>query len=263
MNRPLSLLICDDEVLARQRIRTLLAELSPHLPTQVLGEASHGREALQGVNHWHPDVILLDIHMPAMDGMEVARQLNSLSKQGADMPAIIFLTAHDEFALSAFDVQATDYLLKPVRAERLLAALQRVSQRLHKSEGDASSSPASKEMGLSARTHLPVSERGNITLVPLEEVIYFRAEMKYVNVRTRERTYVVEESLNNLEHQWGDLFLRIHRNALVARHAIVGLEKVPQTEGSEYRILLRDIPDTLPVSRRQWGAVREIVRSVL
>ncbi len=271
MNSPLTLLICDDEPLARQRTRALLQEIADAVPTHIVAEATNGHEALVRIEELRPQVTLLDIRMPGVDGLEVARHAMRLHPHA---PAVIFLTAHDEFAVHAFEVQAVDYLLKPVRATRLLDALLRVRKRLV----GPGNTPSPLEMADSlaraaaaahlSRKHLSVIERGKLLLVPVLDVLYFKAEMKYVTIKTREREYVIEETLNSLEKEFGELFLRVHRNSLVARYAIAGVEKNHRAEtdsdaDSPYRVLLRGVPDTLPVSRRQWSAVKEAIRAVL
>jgi two-component system response regulator AlgR len=266
----LTVLICDDEPLARQRVLTLLDEIQAQLPTRVVAQAENGKQALMHIEAMRPDLVLLDIRMPGMDGLEVARHASRLAPEASD---IVFLSAHDEFALQAFEVQAIDYLLKPVRASRLLEALLRVQRRRHDN-----TTPSAMPMRASlieaaaatqlSRKHMSVLERGKLLLVPIGEVVYFKAEMKYVTLKTLEREYVIEETLNNLEKEFGDLFVRIHRNSLVARVAIAGVEKKRSGEtdteaDSPYRILLRSLSETLPVSRRQWTQVKAIVRSML
>jgi two-component system response regulator AlgR len=266
----LTVLICDDEPLARQRSQALLQDIQAQMPTRVLAEAENGKQALVRIEELRPDVVLLDIRMPGMDGMEVARHVSRLE---APAPAIIFLTAYDEFALRAFEVQAIDYLLKPVRASRLLEALLRVQRRRQENAAptplqlSASLAEAAATAQLT-RKHVSVIERGKLLLVPVRDVLYFRAEMKYVTLRTLEREHVIEETLNTLEKEFGELFLRIHRNSLVARSAIAGVEKKRSSDtdvdaDSPYRLLLRGLTETLPVSRRQWGQVKEMVRSML
>ena len=261
MNTPLKIFIADDEAPARARLIALLQELQSHLPTQLIGEANNGRDALTLIEELQPDVVLLDIRMPAIDGLEVARHVARLKPHA---PAVVFITAHDEFALEAFEVEAIDYLLKPVRASRLHDALLRVQKRLENavvspSELAESLARASAVANLK-RKHLTVIERGKLLLVPVLDVIYFKAEMKYVTVRTREREYVIEEALNTLEQEFSDFFVRIHRNSLVAKQAIAGLEKSQNAE-IPYRLLLRDLSDTLPVSRRQWPTIKNLIRS--
>ncbi len=251
----LKVLIVDDEPLARERMKQLLGDCAPRLALQIVGEADGGIAALEAVDRLQPQVVLLDISMPDMDGIEVARHLAQL----AQPPAIVFVTAHDEHALRAFEVHALDYLLKPVRAERLLAALERARRILpHEPRLER----LAQSMG-AARTQLSVTERGRLVLVPVPDIVYLRAELKYVTIRTREREYLTEESLTTLESEFGDRFVRIHRNALVARRFIEGFERVRgkadgEGESAEghWEILLRGLDERLPISRRQWPAVK-------
>jgi two-component system response regulator AlgR len=193
------------------------------------------------------DVVLLDIRMPEMDGMEAARHLAGM----AQPPAIIFTTAFDSYAIKAFEVNAIDYLLKPIRAERLLAAL-------HKTRaGPNVSSQALAAAANQPRRHLSVHERGKIHLVALADVLYLRAELKYVTVKTAEREFLVEESLTHLEEEFESLFVRIHRNCLVARAAISGFERNAEESESGWAVVIKATGEKLPVSRRQHGVVKQ------
>lgn len=253
----LRVLIVDDEPPARARLLQVLSDSAARLPHEVVGEADNGLKALEAVDRLQPDVVLLDIAMPVMDGIETARHL----AQRQHPPAIIFATAHEDRALEAFEVHAIDYLLKPVRADRLVAALER-AQRLRTHE------PRIEQMARvvgSVRTHITVSERGRMILVPLEDVAYLRAELKYVTIRTAQREFLTEESLTTLEIEFGERFVRIHRNALVARAAIEGFQRVrPGEEGEagegHWEVLLRGVPERLPISRRQWAGVKATCR---
>jgi two-component system response regulator AlgR len=260
-----SILIVDDEPVARSRLRELLSDLAPEFPHRVVGEAPNAPEALSQIEAVQPQIVLLDIQMPGMTGIELARHISARA-QGGDaprqMPLIVFVTAYDEFAVDAFEVRAIDYLLKPVRAERLQQALRRALTRLpveHAQQIDQLVRATNTR-----RRHLSVHERGRVALVPLEQVVYLKAELKYITVRTPEREYLIEESLTGLEEEFGDRFVRIHRNALVARPAIAGFERVqPQGEsdgGDPYwQVVLRDVSERLPVSRRQWSTVKNLV----
>jgi two-component system response regulator AlgR len=255
----LKILIVDDEPPARARMGQLLADCAVQLPLSVVGQAKGGLEALELADRLQPDVVLLDISMPDMNGIEVARHL----AQGAEPPAIIFVTAFEEHALEAFEVQALDYLTKPVRAERLLAALQRAT-RVRPREPRLEQ--LAQSLG-STRTQIGVSERGRLVLVPVDDIVYLRAELKYVTIRTVQREYLTEESLTALESEFGERFVRIHRNALVARRFIAGFERVRgRSEGDaepaegHWEILLRDLDERLPISRRQWPAVKAAAR---
>jgi two-component system response regulator AlgR len=251
----LSVLIVDDEPLARSRLSQQLAECGHQIDLRLVGTVEGGLAALDAVDQLHPDAVLLDIMMPDMSGIEVARHLVARETP----PAIIFVTAFDEHALPAFEVQALDYLLKPVRIERLLDALQR-AQRLKRNE------PRIEELARtlgSARSHLTVSERGRLVLVPIEDIIYLRAELKYVTIRTEHKEHLTEESLTGLEQEFGMRFVRIHRNALVARAAIQGFQRVKVRPGSDadggeghWEVVLKAISERLPISRRQWPTVK-------
>ena len=241
------ILIADDEAPARQRLRDLLDECRDRFPLAIVDEAKNGREALEIVSRSKIDIVLLDIRMPEIDGMEAARHIAGMPQP----PAIIFTTAFDAYALKAFEVNAIDYLLKPVRLERLLTAL-----------GKTRASPPVTREALDAaanqpRRHLSVHERGKIHLVPVPDILYLRAELKYVTVRTAEREFLVEESLTNLEEEFKDLFVRIHRNCLVARTAIAGFERNAQESESGWAVVIRDTNEKLPVSRRQHHVVKQ------
>jgi two-component system response regulator AlgR len=246
-------LLVDDEAPARARLKDLIADLAATLPVEVAGEAATGREALVAVCALKPDVVLLDIRMPDIDGIETAEHLLKLEQP----PAVIFTTAYDGYALRAFEVNAIDYLLKPVREERLAAALQKArALTAHRLE-------ALKAAAGHARTHLAITDRGRIILVPLPEVIYLKAELKYVTVRTAAKEYLLEESLTRLEQEFSGRFVRIHRNCLVARDHVAGFKRVHGGEeegehaGSGWVVMLKGVPETLPVSRRQQHVIRE------
>lgn len=200
-----------------------------------------------------------------MTGIELARHISVRASSGESprpMPLVIFVTAFDEFAVEAFEVRAIDYLLKPVRMQRLLDALRKAVTRLPAEHIQAIDQLAKATN--TRRRHLSVHERGRVILVPLEQVIYLKAELKYITVRTREREYLIEESLTSLEEEFGDRFVRIHRNALVARPSIAGFERVTPTGEEEsgdpyWQVVLRDIAERLPVSRRQWSTVKNLV----
>ena len=252
MSAELRVFIADDEPPARARLRDLLSDVAAEVPTRVVGEAANGAEALERLPASGAAVLFLDIQMPGMGGLEVARHLALLPSA----PAIVFVTAHDDHALEAFELNALDYLMKPVRAQRLAAALRKAAaarppdrERLAQAAGEA------------ARENLAVAERNRIVLVPVRDIVYLKAEQKYVTVRTKEREHLVEESLVSLEKEFAASFVRVHRNCLVARTAIRGFEKLPATEGDEahWQVLLHGVAEKLPVSRRQWSAVRDLV----
>ena len=244
----LNVLIVDDEPLARARLRALLSDC--RAPAVVLGgEAANAAEAVALLQNRTFDAALLDINMPGADGLVLAQMLRGLPQP----PALVFVTAHAQHAVTAFELDAADYLTKPVRLERLQAALQKVERIISGRQGLAAD-PA-KEM-------LLVSERGRIERVPLAEVVYFKSEQKYVTVRTAARSYVIDDSLNALEERHAPRFMRIHRNALVARLALRALERnFDAEEGEGWAVRLAGVDELLTVSRRQVVAVREAIGS--
>lgn len=246
----LKVLIVDDEPLARERLRTLLGDLALQLPSEVAGEAANGLEALAVMRERPVDVVLADIRMPGMDGIELASHLGRLEKQ----PSVIFTTAYDNYAVQAFDLNAVDYLLKPVRAQRLLSALQKVpAQR----PDAAVLQGIGQELRGAGRTHLSSHERGRLLLVPIGEVLYFKADLKYVTARTVEREYLLDDALTHLESEFADRFMRLHRSVLVAKSALAGFEKAAGDDAEAYGwALLRGVPEKLPVSRRQWAPAK-------
>ena len=244
----LKLFIADDEQPARERLKELLGDIASELPTELAGEAAHGVEALQRIPSSGAQVVLLDIEMPGMGGLEVARHLAGLERA----PAVVFITAHERHAVDAFELHALDYLLKPVRATRLAAALKRAA-------GAAAPGPEQlARVAQRAREYLSIAERNRIVLVPVRDILFLRAEQKYVTLRTREREHLIEEPLVALEREFGERFVRIHRNCLVARAAIRGFERSPdEGEDAHWLVLLDGATEKLPVSRRQWPGVRE------
>jgi two-component system response regulator AlgR len=243
----LRLLVVDDEAPARRRLRELLADVSQRVGLEIVAEAANGREALSLAGEHAPDVVLLDIRMPEIEGIEVARHLQKLERP----PAIIFTTAYDAYAIKAFEVHAVDYLLKPIRAARLEDALVRAR----------ASAPLKDEtlrtLQTEARAHLCSQERGRIHLIPVGDIVYLKAELKYVTVRTAEREFLLEESLTRLEQEFSGRFVRVHRNCLVARAAIRGFERSHEEGEGHWAVLLSGIDEKLPVSRRQQHIVRE------
>jgi two-component system response regulator AlgR len=240
----MKILVVDDETLARQRMAHLINELGS--PYELVGVAANGQEALHQWERLRADLVLMDIRMPGMGGLEAARQL----AQREHPPAVIFTTAYEEHALEAFDSAAQDYLLKPVRLDRLQAALQRC-QRLTRSQLQAVSSVPEAPPQLSA------SYRGGVKTLPLDEVIYLRAEAKYVVARHADGELLLEESLKSLQERFGDWFLRIHRNALVSRRHLAGLER--DAAGATL-VLLRECDERLEISRRHLPEVRRLLR---
>jgi len=246
---PLSIFVVDDEPHARNRIKELLADCADQLPLEVVGEAGNGREALDKLAEVHADVVLLDIRMPQMDGLELAMHLNKLETP----PVIIFTTAYDSHALKAFELHAIDYLLKPIRLGRLFDALMRARSAVPVRTEEL------KELLPEPRRNLSIHERGKIMLIPIEDVLYLRAELKYVTVRTVDSEYLIEESLTALEKEFATRFVRIHRNCLVAKDEIEGFEKVADDETGEshWTVKLKGVDEKLAISRRQQYIVKE------
>jgi two-component system, LytTR family, response regulator AlgR len=259
----LTALIVDDEELARKRMRTLLGDCKQ--PTcSVAGEAGDAMQAMSVLRTTASDVVLLDIHMPGADGMQLARELRSLRPE----LGIIFVTAHAEHAVAAFDIDVVDYLTKPVRLERLEKAL---SKALHKKE--LLTSTAQGLQGDLVQEAVLIQDRGRTERVPLNDVLYFKAELKYVTVRTAQKSYILDGALNELEARYGAQFLRIHRNALVAKQAMRALERHSEraadrdledgaADGADiegWAVRLHGVDDALQVSRRQLTAVRTAI----
>ena len=243
MSEGLRVLVVDDESLARSRLRTLLADC--RAPAAVVaGEAGNATGAMEALRRDTFDALLLDVRMPGADGLALAQALRGTPHE----PAVVFVTAHAEHAVAAFDLEAVDYLTKPVRLDRLQLALQKVERALatrRASVGDAEQT-------------LVIQDRGRTERVPLSEVLYFKAELKYITVRTAARSYILDASLSDLEERHSPQFLRVHRNALVARRAVRALEKHDDPEeGEGWAVRLNGIDELLAVSRRQLTAVRE------
>ncbi len=244
---PLRVLLVDDEALACMRLRTLLGDcLDP--PSVVVAEAFDVPSALSHLSHDDIDLVLLDVAMPGLDGTQLAAEL----ARRAHAPAVVFVTAHAQHAVRAFDLNATDYLTKPVRAERLQAALKKVLQR----RGPVPAAALAEPM-------LVVVERGRVRRVPLSQALYFKAELKYVTLRTALHSHLMDESLSELAQRLGPEFIRIHRNALVARHAVRELERrVMSTEDDDapteqWAVRVAPVDEWLVVSRRHVAMVRE------
>ncbi|MBI3140494.1 MAG: response regulator transcription factor [Rhodocyclales bacterium] len=249
---PLRVFIVDDEAPARSRLKALLADIAGDLPTELAGEAANGAEALERLGEARADVALVDIRMPRMDGIELARHLAGMKPA----PAVVFTTAYDQYAVQAFELNAVDYLVKPVRAQRLAAALEKARR------AGPMARQTLERLATQARQHLSVSERGRLLLVPVADVLYLRAELKYVTARTPAREFLLDESLTQLEKEFGARFVRVHRNCLVAREAIAGFEKSAAEDGeSRWTVLLAGLDERLPVSRRQWPAVKAAITS--
>ncbi len=241
----LKVLIVDDEPPARERLRSLLGEIGD---TEIVGEAGTGTEALSQAATLCPDVVLLDVRMPGMDGIEAARHLSTLEEP----PAVIFTTAYDQYAVNAFETRAVGYVLKPIRKEKLAAALAQAG-RLTRPQLQRLATAARAER----RTHIAARHREGLRLIPLEEVQYFLAEQKYTTVRHLRGEDLIEDSLRALEEELAADFVRIHRNALVAvRH----LDRIERNPDGQYLVRLRGCEAPLAVSRRMAGELRERFR---
>jgi len=250
----LRVLLVDDEELARLRLRGLIHDcVDP--PAIVCGEAANAAQALAWLTDGECDVILLDVQMPGRDGLQLAADLARLPRP----PAVVFVTAHAQHALHAFDLEAVDYLTKPVRRERLHTALQRVAQR-HAFSRESAVSVGAIEPADPAAV-IVVSDRGRVLRLPVADVLYFKAELKYVTLRTAQHTYVLDDSLSDLEQRVGERFMRVHRNALVARAAVRALERRvvagEDDAGEGWAVCVAPVNEWLAVSRRQVAAVRE------
>lgn len=248
----MNVLIVDDEPLARERLARLVGELDGYRVMEP--SASNGEEALTLIEQLRPDIVLLDIRMPGLDGLQVAARL---CEQDAP-PAVIFCTAHDEFALEAFQVSAIGYLVKPVRAEHLAQAL-RKAERPNRVQLAALTRPAAVS-GSGPRSHISARTRKGIELIPLEQVIYFIADHKYVTLRHEGGEVLLDEPLKALEQEFGDTFVRIHRNALVYRDRIERLQRTPL---GHFQLYLKGLEgEPLTVSRRHVAGVRKLMQTL-
>jgi two-component system response regulator AlgR len=248
----LGIAIIDDEQPARARLRALLVELtSPEFPLSVSGEAADGVQALELAARVKPDMVLLDIRMPGMDGLEVARHLALLP----DPPAVVFTTAHDEYAMRAFEAEAIGYLLKPVRKEMLLTALERARRLTRKQLAvvEALPLPGSATSVKRPRMQVAIRVRDGLRLVRVADILYFAADQKYTTVRHSGGSDLIEDSLRALEDEFTADFVRVHRNALVNRHSVAGIER--DADGQHF-VRLRDVEDRLQISRRQAGEIK-------
>ncbi|MDH5648364.1 MAG: LytTR family DNA-binding domain-containing protein [Gammaproteobacteria bacterium] len=241
------ILIVDDEKLARDRLRELVNDIGGHT---VIGEGRSGNEAVEKAAELNPDILLMDIRMPGMDGLEAAMHLMGMENP----PSVIFTTAYDQHALDAFEVNAVDYLLKPIRKDRLANALVKARKLTQKQLKEINEAREEQQ----ERTHISVHMRGNIRLVPVTDICYFLADSKYVVVRTAQEEHLIEDSLVNLEKEFGERYLRIHRNALVARAFINAIEKNPS---GSWQVSIKGIDKKLDVSRRHAASVRRWARN--
>ena len=242
----MNVMIVDDEQLARQRLRHMVGEIGGH---RVIGEAETGEQALQHAQHCNPDIILMDIRMPGMDGLQAANYISRMHNP----PAIIFTTAYSDHALNAFETHAVDYLLKPIKQERLKNALD-AARRVTRAQLDHLLEIENDD----SRSKICVKTRGELELIPIEDIIYFKADQKYVTLRTEDHEYLIEESLKSLETEFGSRLMRIHRNALVSESYVNGMVK---NEDGHSCIALNGIEDKLEISRRHLPEVRKKLKA--
>lgn len=240
----MKVLICDDEALARERLARFLKDMDGY---EIVGEAENGRDALEQAEATAPDIVLLDLRMPVMDGMACAERLAQLPEP----PAVIFCTAYDEHALAAFQVQAVGYLLKPVRREQLIEVLGRAT-RVNRAQLEAVRQGEGHNHG--GRSHITAKTHRGIELIPIDDVRYFLADQKYVTVRHGKGEVLIDETLKDLENEFGARFIRIHRNALLALEFLDGLELVSP---GQYQVRMKGIEERLVVSRRHLPELRD------
>jgi two-component system response regulator AlgR len=240
------ILIVDDEQLARDRLARMLGDMNGY---EVVGQAANGMQAVEQCESTQPDVVLLDIRMPGMDGLEAARHIASMEEP----PAVVFCTAYEEHAIEAFKVQAVGYLLKPVRRDDLIGVLASATR-----SNRAQLAALAREEG-QQRSHISARTRRGIELVPIEDVRYFQADQKYVTMRHSGGELLIDETLQELETEFGTRFIRVHRNALVSTKHIEGLER---NEDGQYQIRLRDVPVGIDISRRHVSAIRRYIQKL-
>lgn len=243
----MKILIVDDEKPARDRLARMVRDLPEH---EQVGEAANGEQALEVAQQCDPDIVLMDIRMPGMDGIQAARHLSQLEQP----PAVIFTTAFADHALEAFETHAVDYLLKPVKKERLLAAIE-AAARPNRAQAAQTDDVLSK---IEPRQHICARVRGSLVLVPVEDIYYFHAEQKYVTVRHSGGEVLIEDALKTLETEFGDRFYRIHRNALISLSRVAGMA----SDDDGHQVSFRDIDASLEVSRRHLPGIRKIIKSL-
>ena len=240
----MDILICDDEPLAVERLSRLVTQMGH----QVIATAAYGQEAIEMVQFYQPDVVLLDIQMPEMDGLTCAQYLRQLEPS----PAIVFCTAYDQHALDAFKSHAEGYLLKPIMQQELQQVLDQLTKL---TQAQMSNLKQKEDMDNQTQRHqIAAKTYRGVELVPVENIYYFLADQKYVTVRHRNGSVLIDETLKDLEHEFGDAFIRIHRNALVSVHFLEGLEVV---NSGQYQVRCRELDERLAVSRRHLPGLRE------
>lgn len=245
----MDILICDDEPLAVARLSRLVTQLGHH----VVDTVSHGLQVLESVRKMKPDVVLLDIQMPEMNGLACAQILNQMQP----MPAIIFCTAYNDYALEAIQSRANGYLLKPIELQELKNVLDQVTE-LNQAQMTTLEKEQIMEEKVKRQQIVAKTYRG-VELIPIENIYYFLADQKYVTVRHKNGSVLIDETLKDLENEFSERFVRIHRNALVAQDYIDGLEVV--TSG-QYQVRCREIPEKLSVSRRHLSALKEKLQNI-
>ncbi len=242
----MKVLIVDDEKPARDRLNQLVDDIGNH---EVVAEAANGEQAIEMASKHNPDVVLLDIRMPGVDGIETAHHLNAMESP----PAVVFTTAYDEYAIDAFEARAIGYVLKPVRRERLENALQHAAR----ITGQMLQKLTAESKLKSCRQHVCARVHGELRLIPIDSVRYFNADQKYVSVHHVEGLDLIDDSLKALEGEFADDFVRIHRSALVA---VMHIERLEKTTDGKTRVVLRGVPDAdsddLTISRRHLANVR-------
>ncbi len=244
----MDVIVVDDEPLARDRLARMVSKMED---CQVVAQAENVEQALAAVAEFDPDVVLLDVRMPEEDGISAAKKITEME----DPPAVIFCTAYDEYALDAFSTAAVGYLLKPVKQEDLEEALLK-TQKLNKMQLAAL---AEREAPTNQRKHISAKTRRGVELIPLDNVRFFIADHKYVTVYHTEGETLIDDTLKELETEFANLFVRIHRNALVSINAIEGMERNPQ---GQYRVRLKNIEEKPIVSRRHVSRLRELLTSM-
>lgn len=246
----MKVLIVDDEKLARERLARMVDTLDEY---HAVGEASCGEDAVRKASELEPDIVLLDIRMPGSDGLSAAGRLAGLPSP----PAVVFCTAYGEHAIDAFDVNAAGYLLKPVRREALVETLSKIG-RVNKVQRKCVTGEDERPQKKS-RTHISAKTRRGIELIPLTEIRFFQADHKYVTVRHEGGEVLIDDTLRDLEQEFGDKLVRVHRNALVMMDHLEGLERDSR---GQYQVKMRGIQERLDVSRRHVSGLRKLVQSL-
>ncbi|WP_444996488.1 LytR/AlgR family response regulator transcription factor [Aliikangiella sp. IMCC44359] len=241
----MKVLVVDDEPLAQQRLQQLLSDMEQVSSVTL---ANNGQQAIEISQQIKPDVVLLDIRMPGIDGLETAQHLSRMEK----VPAIIFTTAYDEYALDAFKVHAVDYLLKPVREEKLRDSLDRACQ-LNRAQMNAI------KLQPSGRQNITAKISGNIKLISVDDIYFFRADQKYVTVKYVGGETIIEDTLKDLQNEFETFFIRVHRNALVAKKFIAGIHK--DNDGHSY-VTMQGCDELVEISRRHLSAVKKLITSM-